>query len=207
MHQASVAVCPTSLRRYWRSKVSKSAPLGNDDADLTGEYDPRPLDVWSCAIVFITLHFGGQPWMEANASHDKAYARFAAAWDKFFLAQPNGLISTGPDGVAAPSGCGPVFTRLPKPALKLLLLKMLHPDPARRARIQDVLNDRWIRTIEVCSPSPEDALPPHARTDSLDVTKKGAKVDRILVRKCHNHLPPKQSKLPQYGFDMGDGYR
>lgn len=141
--------------------------------------------------------------MEASVGKDKAYAKYAAAWDKFLATHPDDAIGPGIDGVpVAPLGCGPIFTHLPKPALKLLLLRMLHPDPARRAHIGDVLHDRWIRTIESCS---SESVEPSA--DLIDVSKKGAKVDRIAVRKAHNHLPPKQSKFPQHGFDMGNGYR
>lgn len=31
-----------------------------------------------------------------------------------------------------------------------IVKKMLHPDPKRRATVEDVLKDEWVQSIEVC---------------------------------------------------------
>ena len=88
----------------------------------------------------------------------------------------------------------------------MILLRMLHPDPSKRATIHDILGDRWIKTIECCSMETEEEILKLTKTKSgrFDAGKCGSA--NLKVKKQHNHLPPKAHKLPQYRFDMGDGY-
>ena len=130
------------------------------------------------------------------------YAKFHAAYSKFLDEHPDRTVTD----CDYPHNCGPIFAMLPKPALRILLLKMLHPDPTKRANIHDILSDRWVKTVECCSMETEE--------ETLKLTKtKSGKFDagkscsaNLKVKKQHNHLPPKGHRLPQYRFDMGDGY-
>ena len=181
-----------------------------------GPYDPRPLDVWSSAVVLVTLIFGGQPWTEAS-TQQPAYAKFRAAWTKWLATRDESMGSNWnrPTDTAHPTACGPCFALLPKPAIRVLLLRMLHPEPAARASIHEILNDRWVRTIECCTHDDGCAAGRKGSGSEdegdkddgggFDASKCG-KRKGVKVVKCHNHLPPKQHKLPQYRFDMGDGY-
>ncbi|KAI9812770.1 MAG: hypothetical protein M1827_004526 [Pycnora praestabilis] len=163
-----------------------------------GDYDPRPLDVWSCAIVYLTMFHGGSPWSIAERSQDN-YQKFAVGWDTWLSWNPEGTINEGPDGMP---NCGPIINRLESPAIKRLMLRMLHPNPVKRVSILDVVNDRWVKTIDCCSI--ED---PTASVSVIDVTSKNSckLASKGTVIKMHNHLPPKESKMPQHRFDMGDG--
>lgn len=196
------------------TEVRKSAPgicgslpyIAPEVLEKKGEYDPRPLDVWSTAIVFITLIFGGQPWAEASVTQPM-YAKFHTAYSKFVAESTSGGLVTDTECVGY---CGPAFALLPKPAVRTILLKMLHPDPAKRASILDVVNDRWVKTIECCCDEGEcEGTGKLAGIEAsckkeFDACK--GKIKGMTVVKCHNHLPPKQSKIPQHRFDMGDGY-
>ena len=164
-----------------------------------GEYDPRPLDVWSCAIVLLTMIYGGGPWTKATEDQP-FYAKFMSAWQKFLANNPDGVV-TDKD---YPSNAGPIFTHLPKPAIKILILKMMHPIPEKRISIQDAVGDRWVKTIECCSPESFDEDTKAIIDASAGKSCKLA--SKMCVRKLHNHLPPAKSKVPQYRFDMGDGW-
>ncbi|KAL1957728.1 hypothetical protein VTO42DRAFT_5571 [Malbranchea cinnamomea] len=166
-----------------------------------GSYDPRPLDVWSCAIVYLTLHFGGNLWPAADLKYDN-YAAFSRGWDRFLEKNPEGVISDD----SYPS-CGPAFRALTNVSMKRLVLRMLHPDPSRRITIHDVLNDRHYKSIECCAPD-------HFEDYAIDVTcidaaGKGScrAANKMPVRRTHNHFPP-EKKIPsilQHRFDMGPG--
>ena len=170
--------------------------------------------------------FGGQPWTEASTSQP-AYAKFGAAYSKWLAGKDEASDSLKPTDTDHPHACGPCFALLPKPAIRVLLLKMLHPDPDKRATIHEILGDRWVRTIECCceggeeeaigAPGSAEARAREGSTGSEKEAKRdGGKAEfdaskcckkrALKVVKCHNHLPPKQHKIPQHRFDMGDGY-
>jgi hypothetical protein len=150
--------------------------------------------------VFLAMTYGGQPWNQASRS-EPFYAKFAGAWDRFAAKHPPGLVADD----AFPS-CGPLFAGLPKKALRLLVLKMMHPDPEQRMRIQDVVKDRWVKTIECCIHEGEEDHAT-AKPVAIDASKRSSCVlDRVAIKKHHNHLPPKETRMPQHSFDMGDGY-
>lgn len=168
-----------------------------------GDYDPRPLDVWSCAIVFLTMTYSGSPWQAAKPEYEH-YAKFKKGWDEWLKTHPDGQITDAPDG--APK-CGILFTKLEHGPLKRLLLKMLHPIPEMRISIHDVLNAGVIRGTECCSPESEEEENEAACIDAC----KGAKQlkAKATVQKKHSHLPPRQHKTPEifrHRFDMGDGW-
>ncbi|KAF3897529.1 HAL protein kinase [Trichophyton interdigitale] len=166
-------------------------------------YDPRPLDVWSCAIVYLTLHFRGNLWPSANREHPN-YARFTSGWEKFLASSDTGI----PSEDKMPS-CGPAFKHIGNRNLKLLLLKMLHPDPAKRITIKEVLGDRFMKSVECCAPETkkgEEQI--EAVGAGIDAAGKASSklASKMVVQKIHHHFPPEKKYLPQYRFDMGDGY-
>ncbi|KAH8701815.1 kinase-like domain-containing protein [Talaromyces proteolyticus] len=147
-----------------------------------GDYDPRSLDVWSCAIVCITLFFHGIPWQAAKPE-DPGYSKFLAGWHKFLLRNPRGKVTK----TEYPS-CGEAFEALPSSRLRRIILKMLHPDPDMRITIDEVLRHQWIKNIECCSPETSHVANPNAPMDSSDsVSTQDA---RKKVAKIHHHLPP-----------------
>ncbi len=167
---------------------------------VLGDYDPRPLDVWSCAIVFLTMTYSGSPWPSAETNHEN-YRKFCTGWNAWLSTHPDGIISTDdPDDMPK---CGPAFGMLESPAIKRLMLRMLNPIPEKRICIQDVVKDRWFKTVDCCSV--EDY---NVKETGIDAAgKKSCKLaSKAIIKKKHNHLPPIKHTLPQYSFDMGDGY-
>jgi protein-serine/threonine kinase len=169
-------------------KVSSSLSSESGLTSLSGHYDPRPLDVWSCAIVLLSMIYKGNPWPAANRTHPHHhYARFLSGWDKFIDKYPDGLIT----GSETPS-CGPLFASLHKPAIRNLLLRMMHPNPNKRITVHEAVRDRSVQGIECC------CLEEYGGGVVIDAKDKESwkVVGRVGVRKVHNHLPPKESRLP-----------
>lgn len=142
--------------------------------------------------------YRGNPWPAANRSHPHHhYARFLSGWDKFIDMYPNGLIT----GSETPS-CGPLFSNLQKPAIRHLLLRMMHPNPNKRITISEAVGDRLVKGIECCC---LEEYREDARIDAKDKESWRA-VWRMGVRKIHNHLPPKETRLSGVilqRFDLG----
>ncbi|KAF2014628.1 Pkinase-domain-containing protein [Aaosphaeria arxii CBS 175.79] len=169
-----------------------------------GSYDPRPLDVWSCAIVYLTMTFGGCPWQAAKTEFEY-YARFKKGWDKWLEEHPDGEITDGADGHPK---CGQLFSFINPPNVKRLLLKMLHPIPEKRITIREVMNSNCIKNIECCCPdSYED---PACCIDASKMNSKQLNKVTATKRLLHHHVPPapekKIAKAFQHRFDMGDGW-
>jgi len=147
-------------------------------------YDPRPLDIWSCAVVYLTMTFGGCPWQAAKPEFEY-YARFKKGWDQWLIEHPDGRIVDGPDGHPK---CGKLFSLIEPPSIKRLILKMLHPIPARRITIREVMKSSCIRNINCCCPETYDE--PKV---VFDAAKPNQGVRFAPTKKfLHHHIPPKQ---------------
>ncbi|MCJ1295218.1 hypothetical protein MMC34_006780 [Xylographa carneopallida] len=164
--------------------------------EKNGDYDPRPLDVWSCAIVLLTMMFHGQPWSQASKSQP-SYAKFVEAWERLEASRREGVSMEA----NVPKDPGPVFKAITKPALRILILKMMHPSSEQRIRIQDAVNDRWVKMIECCAHDEDD----REATKPIDASKGSSCRISKNVKRSHNHLPPARNWVPQHRFDLGDG--
>jgi len=160
-------------------------------------YDPRPLDIWSTAIVYLTMTFGGCPWQAAKTEFEY-YARFKKGWNQWLEAHPDGQISDGPDGHPK---CGKLFSLIEPPSIKRLMLKMLHPVPAKRITIREVLKTTCIKNIACCCPESYDEP-----KITFDASK--ASSARAPKKYLHHHIPPKPEnkvgKALTHRFDMGE---
>ncbi|KAJ3561050.1 hypothetical protein NPX13_g9093 [Xylaria arbuscula] len=146
------------------------------------EYDPRPLDVWSSAIVMVYLIFGANIWEKAEATPaHKNYADLVLGWEK-----------TEAKKIAKPDVAKDLYPKLlpfeyfvkPLP-LRRLILQMLHPDPKKRITMNDVITNRWMKNVECCQlESYEDPV------KYIDVSKKDCMKSSSGKIFCHNHLPP-----------------
>lgn len=146
------------------------------------------------------MTFAGNPWASAEPKHER-YRKFATGWNAWLATHPDGVINI--DDPSDMPKCGPLFGYLDSPAIKRLMLRMLNPVPEKRILIEDVIKDRWFKTVDCCST--EDYNMKEVGIDAAG--KKSCKqAAKATIKKKHNHLPPKQHTMPQYSFDMGDGY-
>ncbi|EKG15159.1 hypothetical protein MPH_07605 [Macrophomina phaseolina MS6] len=169
-----------------------------------GPYDPRAIDVWSCAIALFYLS-NQSPWAAADPENDFKYAAYLRNWEDWLSRHPDGELTDDKDGLPKTS---PAFQGLDNPSIKKLMIKMLHPYPERRITMREVLETPTMRAIECCTPESYEDPATNVSVDASN--KKGCKAARqALVVKKHNHVPPKESKIPkalQHRFDMGHGW-
>ena len=176
------------------------------------------------------MTLGGSPWQAAKTDQTN-YAKFKQGWDDWLKTHPEGLIKDEPDGWPK---CGPLFGKVDSAPLRRLVLKMLHPQPELRIGVRDALTTPTVKAIECCSNERcEDAsgtstpnsvatgtttsnatttaaaaVNIHSGVGVVDATSKSS-VKKTIVQKKHNHLPPREHRMPKalhYRFDMGDGY-
>jgi serine/threonine protein kinase len=208
--RASGGECGKNMAEVRRCKpgICGSLPyMAPEVLEKKGDYDPRGLDVWSCAMVYITMSYCGNPWQAAN-EQNVYYVKFKKGYEKWMEENPDGIITES----NYPT-CGPLFKQPEKfggPAMKRLMLKMMNPNPDKRISIHDVLLSNTVKGIECCTEESYEDGPGFLVDASKGkaMTADGKKT-KMHVKKKHNHVPPRENKTPkvfQHRFDMGDGY-
>lgn len=108
------------------------------------EYDPRCVDVWSCAIVYLSLHFVGTPWDVASTDNNN-YGVFRRSWDTFLEKRPGEQGRIKKEGPLPQIAMTSNKFKLESPGALNMIFGMLHPDPELRWSINDavdVVSDR-----------------------------------------------------------------
>ncbi|RPB10489.1 Pkinase-domain-containing protein [Morchella conica CCBAS932] len=168
--------------RLSKPGIVGSAPyISPEVQNKEGVYDARKLDVWSCAMVYFVLAFGGPLWHKANVNDSPQYGKYVESFEKWTARHP--------DAEMTKDGTYPrhyVLASL-KPATKRLLFQMMHLDPTKRITIQEALADRWVQSIECCNVDDHnDPLFKHVDAGSKSACKQAGKVG---VHRLHVHLP------------------
>ncbi|KAL4895472.1 kinase-like domain-containing protein [Aspergillus ambiguus] len=109
-------------------------------------YDPIKWDVWSLGLTFFNAVTASHPWERANAG-DQRYVLYLQAWDTFLSDNKDRSVTETEYPYCVVEG----FLRLEDSALRTLILRMLHPDPAKRITVNDALNDPWFQDINSCA--------------------------------------------------------
>lgn len=123
------------FRVCWESKphLSKglcgSTPYISPEMFTTLEYDAQLVDIWSCGIIYYAMTFHGIPWESATLK-DPNFKHFAD--HRSMQAEPLVRLPHGP---------------------RSLLFRMLEPDPAKRIRVEEIMEDEWFKRISICSRS------------------------------------------------------
>ncbi|KAK3052359.1 hypothetical protein LTR09_006569 [Extremus antarcticus] len=138
------------------------------------DYDPRGVDVWSCAVVYLTLCIGGTPW-ECASTDVKNYNIYCSTWDEWLKRYPDGIVK---EGRPLPSFASTKqFVQLGDVNTKTMILGMLHPDPTKRWSTRDALETKTVTDYPCCQQAGY----------SDDIKNRQRKV-------LHNHVPPKAAK-------------
>ncbi|KAF1354959.1 kinase-like domain-containing protein [Delphinella strobiligena] len=110
------------------------------------DFDPRGLDVWSCAIMLMVMIFKKHPWVRA-VEEDPRFKKFWVGWQTWLEEHPDGVIEPGSDDYPS---CGAIFNALHSPTKERLVLRMLHPDPSKRISIAVALQTNAVQSWECC---------------------------------------------------------
>ncbi|KAI5454985.1 hypothetical protein NCC49_002260 [Naganishia albida] len=124
------------FRMCWEKKTHLSKGLCGSEPYIAPEqfehkeYDARLVDIWATAIVFYCMQFQEIPWRMAKNPSDSSYALFVQTYPHSSAPQP-------------------LHNLMPKEC-HAIIKRMLAPDPKQRPGIEEVLNDPWVQSIELC---------------------------------------------------------
>lgn len=142
------------FRYPFQKKITLAKGIVGSDPYLAPEvldkrpYDPRPVDIWSIAIIFACMSLRRFPW-KLPSNDDKSF--------RIFAADPTNIDgSKQPRDISSKDIVGPwkllrLLTHLSRP----IISKMLIIDPKERATLKMVNNDSWVKAIEEISVLPE----------------------------------------------------
>lgn len=116
-------------------------------------YDARLADVWSIAIIFCCMLLKRFPWKVPRSS-DPSYRAFAGSNSQDEHVSDHEKVTSSMSDLStkdAPPKYGPErLLRLLPRASRPLIQGMLQIDPTKRYYIEDVLDDPFYKSIEVC---------------------------------------------------------
>ncbi|RPB05224.1 kinase-like protein [Choiromyces venosus 120613-1] len=184
MKEAEKLCCFKQLLRGFQSKpgIVGSAPyISPEVQNKDGPYDARKLDVWSCAMVFFVLSFGGPLWKNANATESPHYVKYLECFNRWLERNPSGEMTKDGDYPKFFPFCQ--F----KPATKRLLYRMMHLDPSKRITAQEALADRWAQGIECCNV--DDHTDPNVKQVDAGSRSACKQAGKVGVHRLHVHLP------------------
>lgn len=109
--------------------ICGSAPYIPPEEYLQDEFDPRPVDIWACGVIYMAMRTGRQLWNKAT--HD----------DKLYESYLNGRKDK--------NGYSPLES-LKRARCRNVIYSMLDPVPSRRLTAKQILNSEWGREIICC---------------------------------------------------------
>ncbi|KAG9240644.1 kinase-like domain-containing protein [Calycina marina] len=124
------------------------------------KYDPQPADIWSLAIIFCCMSLRRFPWKNPRLT-DNSYKLFASA--------PTPVTSSKNPSISEGSQSSPALGQEGQPEKKTEVIKgpfrllrllpkesrsiiglMLQINPRNRAKMVDVVNNKWISGTDCC---------------------------------------------------------
>lgn len=165
--------------RYCKPGMVGSKPyMAPEIIQRQQEYDPRCVDVWSCAIVYLSLHFTGTPW-EVASTDCRNYQIFSNSWEEWLSKRPGDRGRIGRDGSLPSIALTSQKFALRSIGARHMIFGMLHPDPERRWKIGDAVEVVSDRNPELGGPWP--CCQQAGYSDDIHTREKKVR---------HNHIPP-----------------
>lgn len=109
--------------------VCGSSPYIAPEEYVLEEFDPRPVDIWACGVIYMAMRTGRQLWTAAKKD-DPFYNKYL-------------------QGRRQKSGYEPIES-LKRARCRNVIYSMLDPAPHRRINGKQILNSEWGREIKVC---------------------------------------------------------
>lgn len=154
---------------YFSKGVCGSEPYIAPEEFIQSEYDPRPVDVWSCGVIYMAMRTGNHLWQIARKGEDENYDRYLkfrrlveeerenTRRERMNQAGRDASIQKARESVrrrAKESGLD-ILEGL-EFAAKKLIYRMLDPNPQKRITISHIVANEWFRTIVCCHYSSPD---------------------------------------------------
>ena len=109
--------------------VCGSSPYIAPEEYVHEEFDPRPVDIWACGVIYMAMRTGRQLWSSAQRD-DEFYARYLR-------------------GRKDEAGYEPL-EQLKRARCRNVIYSILDPVPSRRINGKQILNSEWGREIKCC---------------------------------------------------------
>ncbi|KAH3665439.1 hypothetical protein OGAPHI_003623 [Ogataea philodendri] len=109
--------------------ICGSSPYIAPEEYTQKEFDPRPIDVWACGVIYMAMRTGRQLWKLANIE------------DEFFTT----YLQKRKDA----KGYEPI-EGLKRARCRNVIYSILDPVPQRRITCAQILNSEWVREIKIC---------------------------------------------------------
>ncbi|KAI9475883.1 MAG: kinase-like domain-containing protein [Benjaminiella poitrasii] len=126
--------CSTVFKYPFDNSITMTKGIFGSDPYIAPEqytqsmYDPRLSDVWSCGIIFVCMTIHRFPW-RVSRSTDVAFRAFATNQNQ----QRYRLLKW-----------------LPRES-RSVMTSLLEVDPSRRWSLQRILQDSWVKEIDLCT--------------------------------------------------------
>jgi len=137
----------TVYRLPWEATVHMSTGLCGSEPYIAPEqflgkpYDARLVDIWASGVVYYCLLFQELPWRAAQTS-EPLFAAYRSSCASYPWSGPS---------VPPPTVLPTTITNISPRAARPLLRRILEPDPKLRCTIQEVMENPWLKSIEVCA--------------------------------------------------------
>lgn len=128
--------------------VCGSAPYIAPEEYQGGEFDPRPVDVWACGVIYMAMRTGRHLWRVAKKDEDEFYARYLEGRrdeDGYAPIETLHRVSHRLCRTACPQ-----TNSCPQSRCRNVIYSILDPNPGRRITASQVLKSEWNREIRVC---------------------------------------------------------
>lgn len=155
---------PLSNKLVTASGIVGSDPYLPPEVCIFSKYDPRPVDIWSIAMIFVCLTIKQFPWKIPKLK-DPSFKLFCSGRDCDSLSQLVAKPALPPqydDVVEKPASSnnpsnpndlkiGPqsLLHKLPESS-RHIIGRMVELAPARRASIEEIMEDPFVKNIKMC---------------------------------------------------------
>ncbi|CAR30552.1 serine/threonine protein kinase SAT4 [Lachancea thermotolerans CBS 6340] len=109
--------------------VCGSSPYIAPEEYVHEEFDPRPVDIWACGVIYMAMRTGRQLWSTSQRD-DEFYAKYLK-------------------GRKDEAGYEPI-EKLKRARCRNVIYSILDPVPSRRINGRQILNSEWGREIKCC---------------------------------------------------------
>lgn len=198
--------------------VVGSDPYLAPEVCVFSKYDPRPVDVWSAAIIFCCMMLRKFPWKVSKLT-DNSFKLFATRKEGIPLTEmlvrtpeqvnkknglndmsdvasaleetdiTNGVTANGLDHTSSETGPGRLLLALPEDC-RPLIGRMVELAPACRISVEECFQDEWLKSISMCCVDEK-------------VNADGTFDYQVFKAEDHDHTTVDQSKAHIAAFDKG----
>ncbi|CCF60023.1 hypothetical protein KAFR_0I02440 [Kazachstania africana CBS 2517] len=112
--------------------ICGSMPYIAPEEFVLQEFDPRPVDIWACGVIYMAMRTGRHVWNCAKKD-DQFYSKYLKSRKSMHGYEP--------------------IESLKRARCRNVLYSVLDPVPHRRITTKDILKSEWVREIKICHES------------------------------------------------------